>query len=113
MAVPSVVLVGLGIRIIVQQGELAEKQAVDQQRLRASEFERALAAQLDHLRADPRDPAVALVATIADGNLILPWDVRSRADPTADAAFNSRIARAEREEFGTGRLDVSLSELGA
>jgi signal transduction histidine kinase len=113
MAVPSVVLVGLGIRIIVQQGELADKQAVDQQRLRASEFERALAAQLDHLRVDHRDPAVALVATIANGNLILPWDVRSRTDPAADAASNSRITRAEREEFGTGRLDVSLSELGA
>jgi hypothetical protein len=80
MAVPSVVLVGLGIRIIVQQGELADKQVVDQQRLRASEFERALAAQLDHLRVDHDDPAVALVATIANGNLILPWDVRRYED---------------------------------
>src|SRR5262249_15392520 len=84
-----------------------------QQRLRASEFERALAAQLDHVRVDHRDPAVALVATVADGNLILPWDVRPPTDPTADASLNARIARAEREEFATGRLDVSLSELGA
>lgn len=113
MVLPAVVLVGLGVRIIVQQEELSEKYVADQQRLRISEFERALAAQLDRVRADPQDPAVALVATIADDRLILPWDTPSRSDPTADGAFNARIARAEREEFATGRLDVSLSELDA
>ena len=113
MVVPAVVLVGLGVRIIVQQEELSEKYVADQQRLRISEFERALAAQLDRVRVDPQDPAVALVATIAGGRLILPWDAPSRSDPVADAAFSARIARAEREEFATGRLDVSLSELDA
>jgi signal transduction histidine kinase len=113
MVVPAVVLVGLGVRIIVQQEELSEKYVADQQRLRISEFERTLAAQLDRVRADPQDPAVALVATIADGRLILPWDAPSRTDLTADSAFGRRIARAEREEFGTGRLEVALSELDA
>jgi signal transduction histidine kinase len=111
MVVPSVVLVGLGIRIIVQQEELAEKSSADQQRLRTNEFERALAMQLDRVRADPRDPAVALVATIVDGRLILPWDVPSRGE--SDAPSSAHIARAEREEFTTGRLPVALSELDA
>jgi signal transduction histidine kinase len=112
MVVPSIVLVGLGVRIIVQLDELAEKRLEDQQRLRTNEFERALAMQLDRVRADPQDPAVALVATIVDGRLILPWDMPPRAEPL-DAAFSARIARAEREEFATGRLDVALSELDA
>jgi signal transduction histidine kinase len=113
MVVPAVVLVGLGAWIIVQQEELSEKYVADQQRLRISEFERALAAQLDRVRADPQDPAVVLVATIADGRLILPWDAPSRTDLAADSAFGRRIARAEREEFATGRLEASLSELDA
>ena len=112
MVVPSVVLVGLGVRIVVQQEELEEKYVADQQRLRASEFERALAAQLDAIRADQDDPAVALVATLAGGRLILPWDA-FRTDPAANPAFSARIARAQREEFATGRFDVSLSELRA
>jgi len=113
MVVPSVVLVGLGVRIIVQQEQLEEKYVADQQRLRASEFERALATQLDAIRADPKHPTVALAATIVDGRLILPWDAPSREAPAFDAAFSARIARAERAEFATGRLDSSLSELDA
>jgi hypothetical protein len=42
MVVPSIVLLTLGVRIIVQQEELTEKHLLDQQRLRANEFERAL-----------------------------------------------------------------------
>ena len=111
MVVPSIVLVGLGVRIIVQQDELAEKNNADQQRLRTNEFERALAMQLDRVRVDPRDSAVAIVATIVDGRLILPWDVPSRVE--SDAPSSTHIARAEREEFTTGRLPVALSELDA
>jgi signal transduction histidine kinase len=125
MVVPSVVLVGLGVRIVDQQEELEEKYVADQQRLRASEFERALAAQLDTIRGDPNDPSVALVATIADGRLILPWDA-PRSDLGVNPAFGTRIARAEREEAraereeargereeARRRLDAALSELAA
>jgi signal transduction histidine kinase len=56
---------------------------------------------------------VALVATIVDGRLILPWDVPARQEATANATFHERIARAEREEFTASRLDVALSELDA
>lgn len=110
MVVPSIVLVGLGVRIIVQQEELADKHAADQQRLRANELERALAAQLDRIRLEPRDPSVALVATVVDGRLILPWETTSRTSVAADGRFNEQIARAEREEFA-GRLKGALTEL--
>ena len=110
MVVPSIVLVGLGVRIIIQQEELADKHAADQQRLRANELDRALAAQLDRIRLEPRDPSVALVAMVADGRLILPWETPSRTSLVSNAPFNARIARAEREEFAGG-LKVALAEL--
>ena len=109
MVVPSIVLVGLGVRLIVQQEELADKHAADQQRLRANELERALAAQLDRIRLAPRGPEVAMVATVVGGRLIMPWETASRATVVADASFNTQIAQAEREEFA-GRLKVALAE---
>jgi signal transduction histidine kinase len=111
MVVPAVVLVGLGVRIIVQQEELTDKHLADQHRLRVNEFERTLVARLDRIRRDPRDPAVALTAAIVNGRLVLPWDARSRSDPAADAAFGAAIAAAEREEFGTGRLDAASAHV--
>jgi signal transduction histidine kinase len=103
MAVPCVVLTALGVRIIVQQEELAEKHAADARRLQVSEFERALSSRLDQIRQDPRDPAIALVATVADGRLILPWDVAPSARETGDPAFQPALFAAEREEF-SGRF---------
>src|SRR5688572_5715509 len=99
MAVPCVVLTALGVRIIVQQEELAEKHAADERRLQVSEFGRALSSRLEQIRGNPRDPAVALVATVADGRLILPWEVSLRAGATGDPAFQPALLAAEREEF--------------
>jgi signal transduction histidine kinase len=99
MAVPCLVLTALGVRIIVQQEELAEKHAADERRLQVSEFGRALSSRLEQIRGNPRDPAVALVATVADGRLILPWEVSLRAGSTGDPAFQPALLAAEREEF--------------
>ena len=99
MAVPCVVLTALGVRIIVQQEELAEKHAADERRLQVSEFGRALSSRLEQIRGNPRDPAVALVASVADGRLVLPWEVSPRAAGTGDPAFQPALLAAEREEF--------------
>ena len=99
MAVPCVVLTALGVRIIVQQEELAEKHAADERRLQVSDFERALSSRLDQIRRDSRDPAIALVATVAEGRLILPWEVAPRAGGTGDPAFQAALLAAEREEL--------------
>ena len=114
IVVPCVVLVGLGIRIIVQQEELADKHAADERRLQLSDFERAVVSRLDRLRqqavrsfpsASSPDPAMAFFATVRDNRLILPWDERT-ADPSLhDPAFVSVVNAAEHEEFVTGHLD--------
>ena len=104
MAVPCVVLVGLGVRIIVQQEELAEKHAADERRLLIGEFERALLVRLERVRADPADPARTFTATVSDGRLVLPWE-RPIADGAADPGFQSALDHAEQEEFGARRLD--------
>jgi signal transduction histidine kinase len=104
MVVPCVVLVALGVRIIVQQEELAEKHAADERRLLVAEFERALLTKLDQLRQDPADPAIALAALVSDGRLVLPWE-RTAPDAAADPAFHAMLTLAEREEFGAQRLD--------
>jgi signal transduction histidine kinase len=113
MVVPSIVLVALGVRIIVQQEELTDKHLADQTRLQANEFERALTARLDRIKLDPRDPAVVLTATVVDTRLVLPWDAQSRPDPVGDSAFGRAIRRAEGEEFATGRLDLASAHLDA
>jgi signal transduction histidine kinase len=104
MAVPCVVLVALGVRIIVQQEELAEKHAADERRLLVGEFERALLTTLEHVRQNAADPSVALVGKVTDGRLVLPWE-RPSAAADSDPAFLSALAIAEREEFGAQRLD--------
>src|SRR5437867_10024889 len=105
MAVPCVVLVALGVRIIVQQEELAEKRAADERRLLVSEFERALLTKLEHVRQDSADPSISLVGTVADGRLVLPWERATASETALDPAFQSALTIAEREEFGAERLD--------
>jgi len=110
MIVPSVVLVGLGVRMIVQQDELADKHAADARRLRANDYERALLARLDLVRLDPADSALALTGTVVDGRLLLPWD-RGIAHESTDERFRAAIMAAEREEFGAGRAALVESLL--
>jgi hypothetical protein len=67
MVIPIVVLVGLTVRMIVQQDELvADEHIADLRRLRVNEFERALAARLDRAQRAPDDPIVALVGTLVE-----------------------------------------------
>src|SRR5712671_2318248 len=107
----SVVLIGMGVRMIVQQEELAEKHAADERRLRVSDFERDLVTRLDRIRENRSDPAVAIAGTLADGRLLLPWDRAS--DGARDIGFREAISSAERAEFGTGRIAVAESRARA
>jgi signal transduction histidine kinase len=111
MVVPSIVLLTLGVRIIVQQEELTEKHLLDQQRLRANEFERALSSRLARIALDHDDPALVFTAALSGGRLVLPWETPPRGDLAGSAAFGDAVMRAEREEFAAGRLDVAASRL--
>jgi signal transduction histidine kinase len=114
IVVPCLVFVGLGVRIIVEQEELAEKHASDERRLRLDEAERAIMARLDRLKQQARQPSapgtpaggeeIALVAAVREDRLILPGvDGRGSAS-LREPAFASAVEEAEREEF-SGRLE--------
>jgi signal transduction histidine kinase len=108
IVVPSIVVIGLGIRLILEQDELAQKHAEDERRLHASDFERALVARLDAIRRIPTDPAVAIAATLVDGRLVMPWDGVNR--PFVDPRVREAITAAERDEF-VGKLGSAESRL--
>jgi signal transduction histidine kinase len=115
VVVPCLLIVGLGIRIIVEEEELADKHADDERRLMLAELERSIVARLDqlkHLADQPLTPGtrlpsdeIALAAVVQGERLILPFDDRSAGASLRDPAFASAIDAAEREEFATGRLD--------
>src|SRR5215510_10625831 len=104
IVVPSAALVGVGLGMLAQQDELADKHAADERHLRAAAIERALSARLESLRQRTDDPAVAIVATFANTELRLPWEGPVRSAPS-DPAVRTAILDAEREQFAAGQLD--------
>jgi signal transduction histidine kinase len=110
MIVPSLVLIGVGVGMIVQQDELADKHLGDQRRLRANDFEHALVARLERVRLNPTAPPAAISGTLVDGRLLWSWDrATSRADP--DERFAAALAAAEYEELALGQLAAAESML--
>ena len=109
---PSVVLVTLGLRLIAQDRELAEKRAQDGRQLALAATAQRLTTRLDQLKlqalaggaaVNPGSHPIALVASVEGDRLILPWDGAS-----ASAAFRREIAaepfaaafsQAEADEF--------------
>lgn len=118
---PSMVLVALGLRTIVQDRELAANRLAEDRRRLVADVRQALRAELDGIKLDAlRDyakttespssrayghPAVRLVAPIREGRFVAPWELR-RANPVAQAslephslAFMRAIARGEVAEL--------------
>ena len=106
---PCVVLVVLGLRMVAQERELAEKRLADGRRSLTGQLRQELSARLDRtalrqattLRSDPgrallrayQDPAVALVATVADRHLVLPWERDPRSTRFRRSLDQDRFAR--------------------
>lgn len=95
--VPSVVLVGLGIRTIGQEKELAEKRAVEESRRSVALVRQELLTRLESIklraaggRVSPTDRDVAIVARVVSGQLVLPWD-----DPGNRPAAGAEQAQAD------------------
>jgi len=119
---PCAVLIALGLRMIAQERELAQSRLADERVLVAGLIRQELSARLNgivqqqgaEISARPErlqeseydHPAVELVARVADGQLVLPWETDDR--PTLSRTllqqgeFAGRIRRAEHEEFVTG-----------
>ena len=116
-------LVVLGLRIVAQERELRGKRAADQRRSIAGQLRRELSARLARLAlqeataatANPRrlssrshaSPAVVLVAGVADGRLVLPWEHDPRATRfrrlIGSDPFARLVAQGERAEIGARR----------
>src|SRR5580700_11875967 len=83
--VPAVVLVGLASRMMVQDRELAARNAVDRRQLAVDQLRRELSARLEAIklqeiinashRRDSVNPAVVLTAAVEGDRLVLPWEI--------------------------------------
>ena len=115
MGVPCVLLVGLSIRMMVQDRELAEKRAADDRRRIASETRQGLLSRLERLRmaaanadGDPQltpeqRQTIALVARVEHERLVLPWEAAPALGAFSVALDRGRFADlirlGEREEL--------------
>jgi len=121
---PCAVLIALGLRMIAQERELAQSRLADERVLVAGLIRQELSVRLngivlqqgaevstrpERLRESGYDySAVVLVARVADGELVLPWETDDR--PTLSRTlqqqgeFARRFRRAEHEEFVTDEL---------
>lgn len=119
---PCVALVVLGLRLAVQEQELARARLSEERRGVARALRQELSSRLDRVAlrqagavaGDPAllraaeygDSTVALVAAVSDGRLVLPWeqdDLPATARRLlAEDAFTERLRTAERAEFAGG-----------
>lgn len=130
---PCVVLVALGLRMVAQEQELAERRLADQRRGIAGQVRQELAVRLDRtalqeataLGAQPgrltsrtyMSPAVALVARAVDGHLALPWEHDPRPARFRRLLGRSEFAwfirQGERAEIGERQPSEAASSYGA
>ena len=115
LAIPAVVLLALGLRLIAQERELSEKHAADEQRRLAREVSQQVLARLERLKIRQLtalatqnkvtdDPELVFVGYQDQDMLILPWDRTRTPEESqkllAAPEFVNIIAQGEREEFG-------------
>ncbi len=123
IGLPCALLVGLSLRILAQDRELAEKRLADARRRVAGEISQELLTRLERLRRDavngpsasfragsPRDPLV-LVARINGSQLVLPWEGRTDASTVAatleEPDFAAHIRAGERSELVEQRFEAA------
>jgi signal transduction histidine kinase len=122
LVLPSALLVLLTVRSMRQERELGEKRIADELGRSVVQVRGALTARLQAIesqalsvyarnRSDSRDPlyadsAVRLVAEVAGGRLVLPWE---RASHIQDDSFADRIRAAEYAEFRRGDHHAAAS----
>jgi signal transduction histidine kinase len=124
---PVLVLVGLTLRIVKQERELAQKRIADEHRRAVREIGQALASRLDKVtsleagalreqpeklsRRDYVNPEVILIAKIDDARLVLPWEPGSKAAVAASPAEGgfARLQRA-RALLRANKVKESLAE---
>ena len=126
---PCSVLVALGLRMIGQERELAEKRLADERRLITRQIRQELSTRLDRIRTEEiarlatepglfqsrryADSAVVLVAQLANGSLMLPWESDPRSARArrlfAEPEFAANIEVGERAELQTDRTQEAIT----
>ncbi|MFH1763418.1 MAG: ATP-binding protein [Gemmatimonadota bacterium] len=125
---PCVALLALGLRLVVQEQELAQARLEDEQRrltrqIRqdlSSNLERTALRQVTALSSHPEllaaraydDSTVVLLARVINGQLILPWEQDERPRESraflGRGAFGERIVRGQQAEFAAGDPEGAL-----
>lgn len=116
---PSLVLIGLTVRMIGQEKELAQKRLAEERRRNAREIGQHFLVRLESIKLQEAsalseqqllpaemnyvNPEVVLICQVDGRQLVLPWE-RNRETENArqylsDPAFAQKIRQAETEEF--------------
>lgn len=112
---PCAVLIGMSVRSMRQDRELAQKRLAEDRARSATEARSALLSRLEALKAQAlatppslpqstqrlpsTDPAIRLVADIRGGRLVLPWERTPRATVRRDSVLDEKLRDAEHAEF--------------
>ena len=127
IVVPCLLLVGLSVRMLVQERELADKRVGDERRRLAGQVRQYLLTRLDRVKLEamskrdttsgaPHQPgeqgtALVLIAPIEHGRILLPWDRFVGAQESRSALdvplFAEAIRQGERSEHVERRFDTA------
>ena len=127
IVVPCLLLVGLSVRMLVQERELADKRVADERRRLAGQVRQYLLTRLDRVKLEaiskrvttsgaPHQPGeqgtvLVLIAPIEHGRILLPWDRFVGAQESRSALdvplFAEAIRQGERSEHLERRFDTA------
>ncbi len=113
LAVPCLVLVGLGLRIQQQERQLAVRRAEEERRRQVSQFRTSLLSTLERVKlqalAGRTHESLVLLAGIKDGHLELPFERDEQGAKfrrsLSESEFGAGLRRAEHEELIARRFD--------
>lgn len=129
LALPCLVLIVLGARMIAEGQELARGRVADEERRVIAQLGGDLMARLERIKLEeagtlaaaagsalppsPRHPEVAIIGQVRDGRLLLPWDLdpapaRSR-QMLGGTPYARAIAEGEQQEFVTRQFAQAIA----
>ncbi len=91
---PSTALVGIAVRMLRQEGELAERRALQARRAAIAQAGRELELSIDRIaNGAPADSVVVLAAPVNAGTFLLPWESALPQRPVRDSLLLAGNAR--------------------
>ena len=122
VVIPCLVSGLLALRIVTQEQELAEKRTADERRQALNSVRESLLLRIDRLRLESvtspglsADGPIALVASVVNGQFVLPWESGSGESASRlldEPSFRTRIAKAESLELVDQRYAEAAAAYG-